>query len=223
MLAVFPVLYSISLCVCVCALSHVWLSAAPWTAARQAPLSMGFPRQEYWSGLSFPSPGIFLTQGSNLRLLHLQNWQAVPLCHVGNQYSLVAHKFNTSSSPTPILPLPTSLSLLVTTNLLSVFVSFSLFICLLGSTYKWNPIAFVFLSHFTKHNFFQVVANGKIPFFLGLSSIVCWRHSLIFRSSVDALRLLSFLGYYKQSCYQHWVSCIFSSWCFHFLWRYAEE
>ena len=29
----------------------------PWTAARQAPLSMGFPRQEYWSGLPYPSPG----------------------------------------------------------------------------------------------------------------------------------------------------------------------
>ena len=29
----------------------------PWTIDRQAPLSMGFPRQEYWSGLSFPSPG----------------------------------------------------------------------------------------------------------------------------------------------------------------------
>ena len=29
----------------------------PWIVARQAPLSMGFPRQEYWSGLSFPSPG----------------------------------------------------------------------------------------------------------------------------------------------------------------------
>jgi len=31
-------------------------SATPWTVARQAPLSMGFPRQEYWSGLPFPSP-----------------------------------------------------------------------------------------------------------------------------------------------------------------------
>ena len=31
-------------------------SAMPWTVARQAPLSMGFPRQEYWHGLSFPSP-----------------------------------------------------------------------------------------------------------------------------------------------------------------------
>ena len=29
----------------------------PWTIARQAPLSMGFPRGEYWSGLPFPSPG----------------------------------------------------------------------------------------------------------------------------------------------------------------------
>ena len=29
----------------------------PWTVAHQAPLSMGFPRQEYWSGLPFPSPG----------------------------------------------------------------------------------------------------------------------------------------------------------------------
>ena len=30
---------------------------APWTVAHQAPLSMGFPRQEYWSGLPLPSPG----------------------------------------------------------------------------------------------------------------------------------------------------------------------
>ena len=37
-------------------LSHVRLFATPWTAAHQAPLSMGFPRQEYWSGLPFPSP-----------------------------------------------------------------------------------------------------------------------------------------------------------------------
>ena len=29
----------------------------PWTVAHQAPLSMGFPRQEYWSGFPFPSPG----------------------------------------------------------------------------------------------------------------------------------------------------------------------
>ena len=38
-------------------LSRVGLFATPWTVARQAPLSMGFSRQEYWSGLPFPSPG----------------------------------------------------------------------------------------------------------------------------------------------------------------------
>ena len=38
-------------------LSHVQLFAAPWTVARQALLSMGFSRQEYWSGLPFPPPG----------------------------------------------------------------------------------------------------------------------------------------------------------------------
>ena len=38
-------------------LSRVWLFATPWTVAYQAPLSMGFSRQEYWSGLPFPSPG----------------------------------------------------------------------------------------------------------------------------------------------------------------------
>ena len=31
--------------------------ATPWTVAHQAPLSMKFPRQEYWSGLPFPTPG----------------------------------------------------------------------------------------------------------------------------------------------------------------------
>ena len=36
--------------------SHVWLAAIPWTAAYQAPPSMGFSRQEYWSGVPLPSP-----------------------------------------------------------------------------------------------------------------------------------------------------------------------
>ena len=37
-----------------CLLSHVWIFV---TVAHQAPLPMGFPRQEYWSGLPFPLPG----------------------------------------------------------------------------------------------------------------------------------------------------------------------
>ena len=55
-------------------LSHVWLSATPWTVAHQDPLSMGFSRPEHWSGLSCPSlggkGGVFPTQGSNPGLLH---------------------------------------------------------------------------------------------------------------------------------------------------------
>ena len=41
-------------------LSHVQLLATPWTAAYQAPLPVGFSRQEYWSGLPLPSPSVFL-------------------------------------------------------------------------------------------------------------------------------------------------------------------
>ena len=44
-------------CVCAKSLSRVRLFATPWTVAHQAPLSMGFSRQEYWSGLPGPPPG----------------------------------------------------------------------------------------------------------------------------------------------------------------------
>ena len=44
-------------CAGMCVLSHVRLFSTQWTVARQAPLSMGFSRQEYWSGLPFPAPG----------------------------------------------------------------------------------------------------------------------------------------------------------------------
>ena len=46
-------------------LSRVQLFATPWTVAYQASLSMGFPRQEYWSGLPFPSPGDLPDPGIN--------------------------------------------------------------------------------------------------------------------------------------------------------------
>ena len=58
----------VCMCVCVCvrtlSCSVVSYSfVTPWTMARQAPLSVGFPRQEYWNGLSFPSPGDFPDPG----------------------------------------------------------------------------------------------------------------------------------------------------------------
>ena len=45
-------------------------SHAPWTVAHHAALSMGFSRQEYWSGLAFPSQGLLKTQGSKPCLPH---------------------------------------------------------------------------------------------------------------------------------------------------------
>ena len=52
----------------------------PWTVVFQAPLSMGFPRQENWSGLLFLLQGIFLTQGQKPCLLHSQV-DSLPLSH----------------------------------------------------------------------------------------------------------------------------------------------
>ena len=60
---------------CVLSCSVTSDSVVPWTVACQAPLSIEFSRQEYWSRLPFPSPRIFLTQGSNPCLLHLLHWQ----------------------------------------------------------------------------------------------------------------------------------------------------
>ena len=52
-------------CFCFRSLNCVRLFVTPWTVTHQAPLSMGFSSQEYWSQFPFPSPGIFPTQGSN--------------------------------------------------------------------------------------------------------------------------------------------------------------
>ena len=53
-------------------LSHVQLFATPWTVARQAPLSMGFSRQEYCSGLPYPPPGDLPNPGIESRSPALQ-------------------------------------------------------------------------------------------------------------------------------------------------------
>ena len=63
--AVFPSVF-------VQSLSRVQLFATLWAVARQAPLSMGFFRQEFWSGLPFPSPGDLPEPGIKLRSPTLQ-------------------------------------------------------------------------------------------------------------------------------------------------------
>ena len=62
--------------------SRVRLFAIPWTVVYQASLSMGFSRQEYWSGLPFPSPGDLPYPGIEPRSPALQ---ADPLSHEGRE------------------------------------------------------------------------------------------------------------------------------------------
>ena len=52
-------------------LTRVRFFVTPWTVARQAPLSMRFPRQEHWSGLPFPPPGDLPHPGIEVTLLAL--------------------------------------------------------------------------------------------------------------------------------------------------------
>ena len=65
--------------------------ATLWTVICQAPLSIGFSRQEYWSRLPFPFSGVFLTQGSNL---HLLDWQEdyLQLSHYSKHAAAAAAK-----------------------------------------------------------------------------------------------------------------------------------
>ena len=69
---------------------HVWLFATPCTVACQAPLSMEFSRQGYWSGLPFPSPGDLPGPGIEPVSPTSPHWQpnSLPLRHVGNPICL---------------------------------------------------------------------------------------------------------------------------------------
>ena len=68
-----------------CVLSRVRLFGIPWSVARQAPLSMDSPGKNTGVGCHALLQEIFLTQGSNLYLLHLYHWQAdsLPLAPTG--------------------------------------------------------------------------------------------------------------------------------------------
>ena len=81
---------------CVCELSRfcrVPLFLTPWTAAHQAPLSMGFSRPEYWSGLPFPSPGYIPDPGFKHMSLYIS-------CRQG--FFFFYHKHNMEVLPTSI-------------------------------------------------------------------------------------------------------------------------
>ena len=89
-------------CYCCCLVASVKSdsSLTPWTVARQAPLFMGFPRHEYWGGLSFPSPGDLPDTGIEPRLLH---WQvgSLPLSHSGKLFPCRHLDYNLVGDPKP--------------------------------------------------------------------------------------------------------------------------
>ena len=76
------------LCGCFSCFNCVRLFVTLWTVACQAPLSMGFSRQEYWSGCHALLQGIFSTQGLNPCLSCLLHWQAgsLPLAPPGKTH-----------------------------------------------------------------------------------------------------------------------------------------
>ena len=91
------IMYIVCVCVCVCALSRfscVWLFVILWTIDHQAPLSMGFSRQGYWSELPCPPPGDLPSPGTRpRRILYC-------LSHKGSPRTLewVAYPFSRGSS-----------------------------------------------------------------------------------------------------------------------------
>ena len=92
-------------------LSHVQLFVTPWTLARQAPVSMEFSRQEYWSTLTFPSPVDLPNPG--IERLSLA-WQAdsLPLTHLGSSTILGGYLGTTTSMDIhQLCPLPSNLSI----------------------------------------------------------------------------------------------------------------
>ena len=100
--------YEACVCVHVCSVAKSCPTLCdPTDCSPQAPLSMGFPRQEDWSGLPFLFQGIFPTQGSNLCLLCLLHWQMVslPLSQLGSPdvKCICANKFTWNSANHSIL------------------------------------------------------------------------------------------------------------------------
>ena len=81
-----PWLWEARSCCCSVAQSCQTLFSTPWTVAYQAPLSMGFAKQEYWSELPFPSPGDLPNPGINPMSAASQA-DSLPLNHQGNPWT----------------------------------------------------------------------------------------------------------------------------------------
>ena len=85
------------MCVCAhartCEVNHIQLLATAWTVGHQSPLSMGFPSQEYWSGLPSPSPGDLPNPGIKPTSLaspaSTHRWILYHQCHQGRRQAVI--------------------------------------------------------------------------------------------------------------------------------------
>ena len=107
--------------------SHGWLFATPWTVTLQTSLSMRFRRQEYWSGLTFPPPGIFLTHRLSLRLFCLLHWQAhsLSLAPLPKVYSIKIWSYYHLLTYTWISPIMTVGNFRVSSSSLNLYYHFT--------------------------------------------------------------------------------------------------
>ena len=87
--ATYLIKYSVCTIVCYL-LSHIQLFATPWTVAHQGPLSRKFSRQEYWSGLPFPSPEDLPNPGMEPESLALHS-VSLPSEQAGNPIKYNTH------------------------------------------------------------------------------------------------------------------------------------
>ena len=111
---VYIYILCVCVCVCACTFSHVQLFVTPWTVAHQTPCPWDFPGKNTGVSCHFLLQGIFPTQGSNPRLLHLLHWQAdsLPLAPPGKTTLTVIKYFKGTSLNTTFSTSYCSISLI---------------------------------------------------------------------------------------------------------------
>ena len=125
---------------------RVRLYATPWTIAHQAPLSMTFSRQKYWSGCHALFQEIFLTQGSSPGLICLLHWQVFYVSYIES---------SRKTSVSALLTMPKPLTMWITTNCGKFFKRWEYHLtCLLRNLYSGQE-ATVRTGHGTT-NWFQI-------------------------------------------------------------------
>ena len=152
-------------------LSRVRLFMTLWTAAHQAPPSMGFSRQEHWSGVPSPSPPYeLIAQLLLVSHLHPHNLFLSYLETVPPSFTPLIH-----SSLHPLLRQPLFCSLWL--ECVSVLLSLTCFLC--NCTYRWSHAvsSFLFLTFLTLHDILQahpmLLLMARFPCVYGWAIVHC--------------------------------------------------